>query len=99
VKGLSSALLLLAFGGCRYSLDPNVDPNDAGGGFTCASDADCGGGWHCSLACDIPGFSPVCLPNGECDPCPSLASDANNCGSCGHVCGAEQSCVDGICGA
>lgn len=83
--------------GCRYGLDPDVDPNRNGGGFTCAADSDCGTGWHCSHACEASGFTPVCLPTGECDPCPSLASDPLNCGACGTACAAGQACVNSAC--
>jgi hypothetical protein len=88
---------VVALLGCRYSIDPNVDPNLDGGGFTCANDADCGSGWHCNLACQLPTFTPYCLPDSECDPCPSLAADPHNCGTCGNECGAEQDCVNSAC--
>jgi hypothetical protein len=90
-------LTLWTVAGCRYSLDPDVDPNRDGGGFTCASDSDCGGGWHCNLACHVAGFAPYCLPDSECDPCPDLQTDPQNCGSCGNDCGTEASCISGTC--
>lgn len=94
---VTMVLLALGASACRYSLDPDVDPNRDGGGFTCATDADCGGGWHCSNSCQASDFTPVCLPNGECDPCPSLEADPHNCGKCGDACSATQTCVNGAC--
>jgi hypothetical protein len=92
-----SVLLLWTIGACRYSLDPDVDPNRDGGGFTCASDSDCGAGWHCNLACDAAGFEPYCLPDSECDPCPDLETDKQNCGSCGNACGTNEICISSSC--
>ena len=89
--------LMLLVAGCRYSLDPNVDPNLDGGGFTCASDGDCGDGWHCNLSCQLSGFAPYCLPDSECDPCPDLQTDSRNCGGCGNACGANEACISGLC--
>jgi hypothetical protein len=88
---------LLPLLGCRYGLNPDVDPNADGGGFTCASNADCGAGWHCNLHCASSDFTPYCLPNSECDPCPSLSADPGHCGSCSTSCAQGQSCVDGLC--
>jgi len=90
-------LLAVAMGGCRFSLNPDVDPNRDGGGFTCAGDSDCGSGWHCNLSCHAAGFAPYCLPDGECDPCPDLQTDARHCGSCGNACGSEEICLSGTC--
>jgi Stigma-specific protein, Stig1 len=47
-----------------------------------------------SLLCD------TCIPQGlaNCSgSCRDLASDASNCGSCGHLCGVNQGCVGGMC--
>ncbi|MHB1845062.1 MAG: hypothetical protein ACYCWW_09540 [Deltaproteobacteria bacterium] len=85
------SLAALAFPSCRSSLDPDQ------GKFHCATDGDCGSGWHCDLACHQVGFSPYCIVNGDCDPCPDLGSDPKNCGSCGHACAAAESCLNGTC--
>jgi hypothetical protein len=94
---LGTASLALILCGCRYGLNPDVDPNRDGGGFTCASDADCGSGWHCNLSCQRSDFTPYCLPNGECDPCPNLDGDSANCGKCGNACAPSEECFQGQC--
>jgi hypothetical protein len=89
-------LLVLVVAGCRYSLNPDIDPNRDGGGFTCSGDADCGSGWHCNLECQAAGFAPYCLPDSECDACPDLQTDPRNCGGCGNDCGGGD-CIGGSC--
>jgi hypothetical protein len=52
--------------------------------------------WACSKADEVkcpPGFG-LCGPS-----CLSLVDDVQNCGACGHVCGAGQACSAGSCRA
>lgn len=71
---------------------------------TCTADGDCCG----ALVCD----GGVCQPprgggssHGKCGgeetkcrgTCTDLQSDPSNCGSCGNVCGSDQTCVSGVC--
>jgi hypothetical protein len=86
-----AALLLAALAACRYGVNPNE------GKFMCASDADCGSGWHCSMSCARPDFTPYCVANGTCDPCPSFETDPQNCGSCGVVCPSTDNCLNNTC--
>jgi hypothetical protein len=51
-------------------------------------------GTSCAVTCD-PGF--VTCSTGCCS-CGNVQTDPNNCGYCGHSCGAEA-CVDGVCGS
>ena len=88
--GLFTVLAAIA-PACRYSVDPDT------GKFHCASDSDCGSGWFCFDTCQSAGFSAYCLQNGSCKACPDLDDDPNNCGTCGTVCAAGDSCIDGLC--
>jgi hypothetical protein len=55
----------------------------------------CGGG-TCNGACD-PGFAD-CNGNKQTDGCEiNVASDPNNCGTCGNVCGRGMICTNGVC--
>jgi hypothetical protein len=86
-----AVLALLLSSACAFSVNPNV------GYFTCASNVDCGSGWHCNSTCPVPGFNAYCVEDGYCDPCPDTKSDPKNCGACGEVCGATESCINAVC--
>jgi hypothetical protein len=55
--------------------------------------ASCSGA-ACSYTCE-PGYTSCAT---GCCGCGDVQTDPNNCGTCGHSCGAEA-CVDGVCGA
>jgi hypothetical protein len=89
---LKRRLALLAMvAACRYGVNPDE------GKFICATDSDCGSGWHCSNACQQAGFTPYCIANGSCDPCPGFETDSQNCGACGVVCASNAYCVNSTC--
>ncbi len=85
------ALVAAALFACRYSVDPDGEK------FHCSSDSDCGSGWHCFSSCKSAAFSAYCVQDSACDACPDLTSDPHNCGSCGTVCSASETCVDSVC--
>jgi hypothetical protein len=101
---LAAALLAQ---GCVSRVDPDAD----GGRFSCATGADCGSGWECKA--QFSGGSLCfrlgeCLATEVCnqadDTCDgrvdegfALASDALNCGACGHVCPGGTACADAGC--
>jgi hypothetical protein len=90
---------------CGCSNNPSCN---AGGAGTCSSGICTCNGVTCQPgeACDV---GPVCSCNGGaactmgqvcCQTpagCRSLATDAQNCGACGHACSAGESCVAGVC--
>ncbi len=84
-------------GGCGFECGPRTtcvaNGEDEGGGiFACACAADpMGGTWDdCDRSLERG------LPIGDgCET--NLDTDPLHCGSCGHACGARQTCVDGTC--
>jgi hypothetical protein len=88
--------------------DPANDPLNCGGcgiqcpaGQTCSSGvcsgstAPCGAG-HIGRFCDVDGgiMTKVCCPGAG---CVDVASDPNNCGTCGTACSAGHACQRGAC--
>ncbi len=81
------------------AVDIQYDSENCGGcGITCCPgtvcvagvcSGDCPDGTDCPLPWDA-GCAGYAL-------CALTAIDPNNCGSCGHVCGAGQACVSGVC--
>jgi hypothetical protein len=85
-----------------------VPPKCSKLGGTCFVNSDCcGPGTRCKRAgrnqcrcqANRAKCGPVCCPIGQacCDQCADLQTDANNCGTCFTVCGADQTCIAGSC--
>lgn len=80
--------------------DIQTDAHNCGGcGNTCQfvnGAAQCVGG-SCRLAACNAGWADC--NNNPADGCETnIANDNNNCGACGHVCGAGTVCTNGVCG-
>ena len=109
-RSSESATLINCVGAC---VDLQTNADNCGkcaiactGGKVCTTGA-CACGAPPIMEC-VPGTctdtssDPECLPNRpECVPgskiCNDLIKDNNNCGDCGHVCGAGTSCKGGSC--
>ncbi len=58
------------------------------GGFACGSPSMPDGGVNCSSCAGTTACNGICV---------TLSSDPNNCGACGNVCAAGESCTNGSC--
>ena len=65
------------------------------------SDARCSGSpgqCYCNQQDNCAGtLADMCCTTNLVDTCISLLTDTNNCGACGAICGAGESCIDGAC--
>ena len=81
-------------------IDPTSDPGNCGACDTvCPMDKSLCAASTCSKTCDK--GQTKCEVDGGADAgsayCATTDTDRNNCGSCGHVCTSNQSCLAGLC--
>jgi hypothetical protein len=79
-------------------VDPSSDPANCGAcDKACPSDRTLCVASACSKNCDLAMGQKECDPDGGIAYCATVATDPKNCGACGNVCAANQSCVASTC--